>query len=63
MNNFNNKKLRIAIIIENSQFAGGNFQVEYNSIFNFKKIKDDNFEFVFFSTNKNNLDFFKKKKY
>ena len=61
MNNFNNKKLRIAIIIENSPFAGGNFQVEYNSIFNFKKIKDDNFEFVFFSTNKNNLDFFKKK--
>lgn len=61
MNNFNNKKLRIAIIIENSPFAGGNFQVEYNSIFNFKKIKDDNFEFVYFSTNKNNLDFFKKK--
>jgi glycosyltransferase involved in cell wall biosynthesis len=61
MNNFNNKKLRIAVIIENSPFAGGNFQVEYNSIFNFKKIKGDNFEFVFFSTNINNLDFFKKK--
>ncbi len=61
MNNFNNKKLRIAVIIENSPFAGGNFQVEYNSIFNFKKIKGDNFQFVFFSTNKNNLDFFKKK--
>jgi hypothetical protein len=48
MNNFNNKKLTIAVIIENSPVAGGNFQVEYNSIFNFKKIKGDNFEFVFF---------------
>jgi glycosyltransferase involved in cell wall biosynthesis len=61
MNNFNNKKLRIAVIFENSPFAGGNFQVEYNSLFNFEKIKDNNFEFLFFSTNKNNLDFFKKK--
>jgi glycosyltransferase involved in cell wall biosynthesis len=50
------RKINIAVIIETELWNGGNFQVELSSALRFKNSKDlSDFNFFFFSTNKNNI--------
>jgi glycosyltransferase involved in cell wall biosynthesis len=50
------RKINIAIIIETELWNGGNFQAELSSALRFKNNKEfSNFNFLFFSTNKNNI--------